>query len=35
MARVYREGDIGNEITTRRVAVLGYGSCGPRPRPQP
>src|ERR671921_108217 len=28
MARVYREGDIGNEITTRRVAVLGYGSQG-------
>src|SRR4029453_5436826 len=25
---VYREGDIGNEITTRRVAVLGYGSQG-------
>src|SRR3712207_7619628 len=28
MARVYREGDIGDEITTRRVAVLGYGSQG-------
>ena len=28
MARVYREGDIGNEITTRRVAILGYGSQG-------
>src|ERR687890_1148334 len=28
MARVYREGDIGDEITTRKVAVLGYGSQG-------
>src|SRR3712207_9565306 len=28
MARVYREGDIGDEITTRRVAVLGFGSQG-------
>jgi ketol-acid reductoisomerase len=28
MARVYREGDIGNEITGRKVAVLGYGSQG-------
>src|ERR687889_140841 len=28
MARVYREGDIGDEITTRRVAILGYGSQG-------
>ena len=28
MARVYREGDIGNEITARRVAILGYGSQG-------
>src|SRR5215210_7099656 len=28
MARVYREGDIGNEITTRQVAILGYGSQG-------
>ena len=28
MARVYREGDIGNEITNRKVAVLGYGSQG-------
>src|SRR5215211_454651 len=28
MARVYREADIGNEITTRKVAVLGYGSQG-------
>ncbi|MGI8911600.1 MAG: ketol-acid reductoisomerase [Rubrobacteraceae bacterium] len=28
MARVYREGDIGNEITDRKVAVLGYGSQG-------
>jgi ketol-acid reductoisomerase len=28
MARVYREGDIGNEITQRKTAVLGYGSQG-------
>ncbi len=28
MARVYREGDIGNEITRRKVAVLGFGSQG-------
>src|SRR5918994_1309412 len=28
MARVYREGDIGNEITTRRFAILCYGSQG-------
>ncbi|CAN5354974.1 ketol-acid reductoisomerase [soil metagenome] len=28
MARVYREGDIGNEITQRKVAILGYGSQG-------
>src|SRR4051794_12469749 len=28
MARVYREGDIGNEITERKVAILGYGSQG-------
>src|ERR671916_314432 len=28
MARVYREGDIGNEITGRKVAILGYGSQG-------
>jgi ketol-acid reductoisomerase len=28
MARVYREGDIGNEIADRRIAVLGYGSQG-------
>src|ERR687885_996111 len=28
MARVYREGDIGNEITTRRIAILGFGSQG-------
>ena len=28
MARVYREGDIGNEITAHRVAILGYGSQG-------
>ncbi|MCA1739954.1 MAG: ketol-acid reductoisomerase [Actinobacteria bacterium] len=28
MARVYRESDIGNEITQRKVAILGYGSQG-------
>jgi ketol-acid reductoisomerase len=28
MARVYREGDIGHEITQRKIAVLGYGSQG-------
>src|SRR5918994_514842 len=28
MARVYREADIGDEITTRKVAILGYGSQG-------
>src|ERR687885_441150 len=28
MARVYREGDIGNEILQRRIAILGYGSQG-------
>jgi ketol-acid reductoisomerase len=28
MARVYREGDIGNEISQRKTAVLGYGSQG-------
>jgi ketol-acid reductoisomerase len=28
MARVYREGDIGNEIVQRKVAILGYGSQG-------
>ncbi|HZY64667.1 MAG TPA: ketol-acid reductoisomerase [Rubrobacteraceae bacterium] len=28
MARVYREADIGNEITQKNVAVLGYGSQG-------
>src|ERR671928_1289846 len=28
MARIYREGDIGNEITQRKVAILGYGSQG-------
>src|ERR671933_801076 len=26
MVRVYREGDIGNAITQRKIAVLGYGS---------
>lgn len=28
MARVYREGDVGDEIFGRKVAVLGYGSQG-------
>jgi len=28
MALVYREGDIGNEITQRKSAILGYGSQG-------
>ena len=28
MARVYREADVGNEITTKKVAILGYGSQG-------
>ena len=28
MARVYRESDVGNEITQKRVAILGYGSQG-------
>src|ERR687893_584304 len=28
MARVYREGDIGNEIMQRKVGILGYGSQG-------
>ena len=28
MARVYRESDIGNEITSKKVAILGYGSQG-------
>lgn len=28
MARVYRESDIGNEITQKKVAILGYGSQG-------
>ena len=28
MARVYREGDIGDEITKKKVSVLGYGSQG-------
>src|SRR5829696_5706893 len=28
MARVYREGDIGNEILQRKVSILGYGSQG-------
>ncbi len=28
MARIYREADVGNEITTKKVAILGYGSQG-------
>ena len=28
MARVYRESDVGNEITGKKVAILGYGSQG-------
>ena len=28
MARVYREGDIGDEIKGKKVAILGYGSQG-------
>jgi ketol-acid reductoisomerase len=28
MARVYREGDIGDEILRRKTAILGYGSQG-------
>src|ERR687894_2461861 len=28
MARVYREGDIVNEIAQKRIAVLGFGSQG-------
>ncbi len=28
MARVYREADIGNEISQKKVAVLGFGSQG-------
>jgi ketol-acid reductoisomerase len=28
MARVYREGDIGNEIQGKKTAVLGFGSQG-------
>src|SRR5215218_6650268 len=28
MARVYRETDIGNEISQKKVAVLGFGSQG-------
>ena len=28
MARVYREGDIGDEIQQKKVAILGYGSQG-------
>jgi ketol-acid reductoisomerase len=28
MARVYREADIGNEVTQKKTAVLGFGSQG-------
>ena len=28
MARIYRESDVGNEITSKKVAILGYGSQG-------
>ena len=28
MARVYREADIGNEISQKKIAVLGFGSQG-------
>jgi ketol-acid reductoisomerase len=28
MARVYREGDIGNELTQKKTAILGFGSQG-------
>src|SRR5918999_1625482 len=28
MARVYREADVGNEITQKKTAMLGYGSQG-------
>ncbi|HEU4494088.1 MAG TPA: ketol-acid reductoisomerase [Rubrobacteraceae bacterium] len=28
MARVYREGDVGNEITQKKTAILGFGSQG-------
>src|ERR687884_1165080 len=28
MARVYREADIGNEISEKKIAVLGFGSQG-------
>ena len=28
MARVFRESDIGNEITQKKIAVLGFGSQG-------
>ena len=28
MARVYREADVGNEITQKKTAVLGFGSQG-------
>src|SRR3989337_777013 len=28
MARVYREADVGNEITQKKTAILGFGSQG-------
>src|SRR3712207_9497219 len=28
MARVYREADIGSEISQKKIAVLGFGSQG-------
>ncbi|MFL6059463.1 MAG: ketol-acid reductoisomerase [Rubrobacteraceae bacterium] len=28
MARVYREADVGNEITQKKIAILGFGSQG-------
>src|SRR3712207_7004761 len=28
MARVYREADIGNEISHKKIAILGFGSQG-------
>ena len=28
MARVYREGDIGDEISRKKISILGYGSQG-------
>ena len=28
MARVYREGDIGDEVSRKKISILGYGSQG-------